>query len=75
MPNDTAVFEFATDTMGLVLRQEKRRLGETGKSLFDKVEASEAKLHIPALVFAEILYLSEKSRHRNQFGSPKQVNL
>lgn len=62
MPNVIPASEFATDTMGLVLRLEQRRLGEAGKRLFAKVEAGDGKLYIPALVFAEILYLSEKSR-------------
>ncbi len=48
--------------MGLVLRLEQRRLSKAGKTLFAKAEAGEGKLYIPTMVFAEILYLSEKSR-------------
>ena len=54
--------EFVTDTMGLVLRFEQRRLGSTAKTLFEAMEAGTAIIRIPAIVFAEILYLSEKKR-------------
>ena len=62
MTPSTPVSEFVTDTMGLVLRIEKRKLGKTGKTIFESVEAENSIVHIPALVFAEILYLSEKQR-------------
>jgi predicted nucleic acid-binding protein len=48
--------------MGLVLRLEQRRLGSTAKVLFEAMEARSAMIHVPAIVFAEILYLSEKKR-------------
>lgn len=54
--------EFVTDTMGLVLRIERRRLGPVARAIFDAVESETATVYIPALVFAEILYLSEKQR-------------
>ncbi len=54
--------EFVTDTMGLVLRIERRRLGPVARAIFDAVESGTATVYIPALVFAEILYLSEKQR-------------
>ena len=54
--------EFVTDTMGLVLRIERRRLGPGAKAIFDAVESGTATVYIPALVLAEILYLSEKQR-------------
>jgi len=54
--------EFVTDTMGLVLRIERRRLGGKAKTLFEAAEAGTAIVHVPALVLAEILYLSEKRR-------------
>lgn len=54
--------EFVTDTMGLVLRIEHRKLGPVGRSIFESVESGNATVYIPALVFAEILYLSEKQR-------------
>jgi predicted nucleic acid-binding protein len=48
--------------MGLVLRLEQRRLGSTAKALFEAMEARTTIIHVPAFVFAEILYLSEKKR-------------
>jgi len=54
--------EFVTDTMGLVLRIERRKLGPTAKSIFEAAESPNATIYIPTLVFAEILYLAEKQR-------------
>ncbi len=62
MSSATPVNEFATDTMGLVLRLEQRRLGSMAKALFEAMEAGTVIVHVPAMVFAEILYLSEKNR-------------
>ena len=62
MKNVTHGSEFVTDTMGLVLRIEQRKLGPTAKPVFDSVESGNATVYVPALVFAEILYLSEKQR-------------
>jgi predicted nucleic acid-binding protein len=62
MSSATLASEYATDTMGLVLRIEQRRLGSTAKALFEAMETGAATIHVPAIVFAEILYLSEKKR-------------
>src|SRR5262244_244635 len=62
MSSATLASEFVTDTMGLVLRLEQRRLGSTAKALFEAMETGTAIIHVPSLVFAEILYLSEKKR-------------
>ncbi len=62
MTASTPASEFVTDTMALVLRLESRRMGTTAKTIFDGVESGSAVVYVPALVFAEILYLSEKSR-------------
>lgn len=62
MTNSTHASEFVTDTVGLILRIERRRLGPTSKSVFDAVESGNATVYVPTLVFAEILYLSEKQR-------------
>lgn len=48
--------------MGFVLRLEQRRLGSMAKALFEAMEAGTVIVHVPAMVFAEILYLSEKKR-------------
>jgi predicted nucleic acid-binding protein len=82
MTSSTPASEFVTDTMGLVLRIEGRKLGPAAKSIFDSVEFGNATVYIPTLVFAEILYLSEKQRislslrsvtdYLNQFPSYKE---
>lgn len=62
MSASTPASEFVTDTVGLVLRIEKRRMGTAAKAVFDAAELGNATIYIPALVFAEILYLAEKNR-------------
>ncbi len=62
MTSSIPASEFVTDTMGLVLCIERRKLGPTAKSIFDSVESGNATVYVPALVFAEILYLSEKQK-------------
>ncbi|HEV8573506.1 MAG TPA: PIN domain-containing protein [Dehalococcoidia bacterium] len=64
MNNSILANEYVTDTVGLVLRIERRRVGPTAKRIFEAVEAGSTTVHIPALVFAEILYLSERRRIR-----------
>lgn len=54
--------EYVTDTMGLVLRLEKRRMGGRARELFQSAERGDAIIHIPSMVLAEILYLSERRR-------------
>ncbi|MDM8536076.1 PIN domain-containing protein [Desulfobacterales bacterium HSG17] len=53
---------YATDTMALILRLERRKLNPLIKSIFKKAEDSVLSLCIPAMVMAEIGYLSEKKR-------------
>jgi hypothetical protein len=48
--------------MGLVLRIEQRRLGAAVRPIFEAAEAGRATVHVPAMVFAEIQYLSEKQK-------------
>ncbi len=62
MSSGTLASECVTDTMGLVLRLEQRRLGPTAKTLFEAMENGTILIHIPSVVLAEILYLSEKKR-------------
>ena len=87
MTNATPASKFVTDTVRLVSRIELRRLQPTAKSIFDPVEAGDVTVYIPALVFAEILCLSEKQRidtlprtvadhmktHPNYKGYPMQL--
>ncbi len=60
MTSSTHASEFVTDTMGLVLRIEQRRLPSPVKAIFDAVESGNATVYVPTMVFAEILYLAEK---------------
>ena len=53
---------YATDTMALILRLEKRKLSQKVKTIFDAVEKGKINLMIPAMVQAEIGYLSERNK-------------
>ncbi len=53
---------YVTDTMAIILRLEKRRLSKKIKNIFDKIEDGKIRLLVPAMVLAEIGYLSEKNR-------------
>ncbi len=68
MTNSTPANEFVTDTMGLVLRVERRKSGARAKGVFDAVESGAATIYVPVLVFAEALYLAEKQRISLSFG-------
>ncbi|MGH7597602.1 MAG: PIN domain-containing protein [bacterium] len=48
--------------MALVLRIEKRKMGQTAKNLFSTMESGNTVIHVPAMALAEILYHSEKRR-------------
>jgi predicted nucleic acid-binding protein len=48
--------------MALVLRMEGRRLGQAAAAAFAIMEAGSGTVFVPTMVFAEILYLSEKAR-------------
>lgn len=54
--------EYVADTVALIVYLENRRLGVNSQAIFDSAENSNTIIHIPAIVFAEILYLSEKQR-------------
>ena len=62
MSASTLTSEYVTDTMALVLRVERRRMGANAASVFDAVETGAAVIYVPAMVLAEILYLAEKRR-------------
>ena len=53
---------YVTDTMALILRLEKRRLSQKIKAIFESVEKGNIILMIPAMVLAEIGYLSERNK-------------
>ena len=48
--------------MALVLRLERRKLPNRIKEIFEQAEKGETEIYIPAIVLAEIGYLSEKKR-------------
>ncbi len=58
----TLAAEYIADTVALVVYLEKRQLGTVSQMIFDSAENSNTIIYIPAIVFAEILYLSEKGR-------------
>ena len=62
MNNATHTPKFAIDTVGLVLHLEKRLLAPDASAILRQTEAEQATIFIPAMVFAEILYLSERQK-------------
>ncbi len=62
MSSFTLAAEYVTDTFVLILYLENRKSGTSAEQIFDSAENGQTIIHIPAMVFAEILYLSEKSR-------------
>lgn len=62
MTNFTPAAEYVADAVGLILHLEKRKSGRRAEQIFDAAENANTIIHIPAMVFAEILYLSEKKR-------------
>ena len=62
MSNFTLADEYVIDTVGLVLYLEKRKSGAKAEQICDSAENGQTVIHIPAMVMAEILYLSEKGR-------------
>ena len=82
MTNVSLASEYVADTMALVLHLESRRSSPAVKSIFDSADLGNITIHIPAMVFAEILYLSERKRitltltevesHLQTFGSYRE---
>jgi len=62
MTSSTLASEFVADTMALILQIEKRKMGQAARSIFSAMESGNTVIHVPAMVFAEILYHSEKGR-------------
>ena len=55
MTVSTPANKYVTDTMGLILRIEQRRLSNAVKAVFNEVESGDTIVYIPAIVFSEIL--------------------
>lgn len=53
---------FVADTMAFILRLEKRKMPSQIRSIFIQAENGLAEIKIPAIVFAELGYLSEKGK-------------
>ena len=65
--------EYVADTVALVVYLEKRRLGLDSQAIFDSADNSNTIIRIPAIVFAEILYLSEKRRISTNLQNVKNL--
>lgn len=64
---------YVSDTMALVLWMEKRKQSPLVKSIFKNIESGTVKLYIPAIVLAEIGYLSERKRIETNLTDIKLV--
>lgn len=62
MSNNSPKNEYVLDTVALILWLEKRRMGENARHVFDLAESGQVNLLIPAMVLAEMMYLSERGR-------------
>ncbi len=62
MSNFILADEYVTDTMALVLHLENRKSSHSVKQIFDSADLGKTTIYVPAIVFAEILYLAEKQR-------------
>lgn len=62
MSSATPENRYVTDTMAVILHLEQRRTSQRVKAIFSSALHSEATIFIPAIVFVEILYLSERHR-------------
>lgn len=65
--------EYVADTVALVVYLEKRRLGVDSQTIFDSAENANTIIHIPAIVSAEILYLSERGRINSNLQEVKNL--
>lgn len=62
MPPGNPPPSWVADTVAIVFRLQNRPLGPQTALAFSQAEAGTGTVHIPALVFAEIMYLAEKGR-------------
>lgn len=53
---------YVTDTMALVLRLERRKMGRKARAIYGEAESGKGSILIPAMVLAEIGYLSERHK-------------
>lgn len=62
MNNSILLSNYVADTMAIVIRIEKRKLGQQAKTIFEAAEQQSVNIFVPAIVFAEVLYLSERRK-------------
>ena len=62
MKRSILLSDYVADTMALVLHLEKRKSSHNVNLIFEAADRGELTIYIPAMVFAEILYLSERKR-------------
>ncbi len=62
---------YVTDTMAFVLRLEKRKMGKNAKAIYENAEKGNVQILIPAMVLAEIGYLSEKHKIETNLNEAK----
>ena len=62
MNNSILLSNYVADTMAIVIRTEKRKLGQQAKIIFEAAEQQSVNIFVPAIVFAEVLYLSERRK-------------
>ena len=72
MTSSTLASKAVTDTVGLVLRIEHRKSGQKARAHFEAAETGNTTIYIPTMVFAEILYLSEKRRIQISLGEVEE---
>ena len=85
MSNFILADEYVTDTMALILHLENRKSSQRVLQIFESADLGKTTIYIPAMVFAEILYLAEKQRislnlklvekHLKNFQTYKEVPL
>ena len=63
---------YIADTMALILRLERRKLGQKAKAVFIGAERGEVEIIIPAMVLVELGYLSERKRIETGFNDFKK---
>jgi len=63
---------FVIDTVALILRLEKRKLSPKVKAIFEKAENGEIEIIIPAMVLAEVGYLSERKKIETNLNEVKK---
>lgn len=62
MSSATLINEYVVDTVALILHLEARVMGSQAQQIFKDMEQNKVRLHVPTMVFAEILYLAERKR-------------